>query len=327
MSAIRSLLISRPAKLTLSVALVVAVIWQVGPNAVVPRELHWEWMLAAGLLFLASNVVGSVQWNLLLRGAGISLPMVAVIRAYFVALFFNNFLIGNVGGDVLRALDIRRRAGERDGGTEAGVATIVMDRFLGFFTMMCFAVGASLFVSERLEAGAMIFLLLAGFVVLGVAITSRRMGKLADGFLAKLLPERLAGSVQNLRDGFVAMRMRPRALAGALALSALVQGARIVVHFLCSLALGLDVPFIYFITFIPLVSVAAAIPISSGGLGTREWAAVGLFSTVGVAGAGVVAMELAAHAITLITSLPGAVTFVTGRDATARAAADDRETP
>ena len=102
-------------------------------------------------------------------------------------------------------------------------------------------------------------------------------------------------------------------LLQALVISAFVQGLRIVVHYLCSLSLGLDVPFIYFAAFIPLVSVAAAIPISTGGLGTREWAAVGLFATVGVAGAGVVTMELMAHAVTLVSSLPGAIAFITRR--------------
>lgn len=312
---LRRLLTSRPAKLLISLALVAAVVWQVGPHAVVPETVLWQWIAAAVGVFTVSNLLGAYQWNLLLKSAGLKLPLTAVVRAYFIALFFNNFLIGNVGGDVMRALDVRSRTEAGKGNTEAGVATIVMDRFLGFFTMMCFAVAASLVATEQIESGVAIFSLLGVFLVVGVLITSRRVGRVADGFLGRLLPERLSGPLVNLRQGFAAMRVNAGTLLQALVISGFVQGLRIVVHYLCSLSLGLEVPFIYFVTFIPLVSVAAAIPISSGGLGTREWAAVGLFGTVGIAGAGVVTMELMAHAVTLLSSLPGAIAFIFRRTA------------
>jgi glycosyltransferase 2 family protein len=308
---IRKVLLSRPAKLIVSLALVVAVISEVGPRAVIPGKLAWEWLVGAALLFLASNIIGAFQWNLLLRAADISLPRHFVNRAYFVALFFNNFLIGNVGGDVLRAIDVGRESSGDSGGTEAGVATIVMDRFLGFFTLMCFAFVAALVASEQVRVGATIFTLLGVFVVLGVLITSRRMGTAADTFILRLVPDRLAQRLVNLRMGFVSLRQSPTTLVRAWALSVAMQGMRILVHFMCSRALGLEIPLIYFMTFIPIVSVAAAIPISLGGLGTREWAAVALFGSVGVAGAGVVTMELLAHGVTLVSSLPGAIAFVT----------------
>ncbi|HDS74834.1 MAG TPA: flippase-like domain-containing protein [Firmicutes bacterium] len=311
---LRSVIFSRPAKLFISIALIAAVIWQVGPHAVVPETIRWSWIVVAIALFLLSNIFGAFQWNLLLRCAGLRLPVFTVIRAYFIALFFNNFLIGNVGGDVLRAIDVRTRVERGQGKTEAAIATIVMDRFLGFFTMMCFAVGAALFATERLESGAILFILLAAFVVVGTLITSRRVGLFADRWIIRILPARLAVTIVRLRAGFVAMRTSPVVLAQAFAISAFVQGIRIIVHYVCSLAIGLDIPFLYFVTFIPLVSVAAAIPISFGGLGTREWAAVGLFKTVGVGGAGIVAMELIAHGVTLVASLPGAIDFVTRKN-------------
>jgi len=314
---LRSVIFSRPAKLLISTALVAAVIWQVGPHAVIPETIRWGWIAVAVVLFLVSNIFGAFQWNLLLRCADLRLPVFAVIRAYFVALFFNNFLIGNIGGDVLRAVDVRSRVERGQGKTEAAVATIVMDRFLGFFTMMCFAVGAALLATESLESGSIIFILLSAFIIVGTLITSRRVGVFADRWITRILPAGLAVTIVRLRAGFVAMRTSPIVLAKAFIISAIVQGMRIVVHYVCSLAIGLEIPFVYFVTFIPLVSVAAAIPISSGGLGTREWAAVGLFKTIGVGGAGIVAMELIAHGVTLVASIPGAIDFVT-RKSTSR---------
>jgi uncharacterized membrane protein YbhN (UPF0104 family) len=125
------------AKIGVSAIMISLVIWQVGPTAVVPETIKWWYVAGAVILFLVSNILGSFQWNLLLRSAAIELPTMKVLRAYFVALFFNNFFIGGVGGDVLRAIDVSRNANNgKSGRTESGVATIVMDRFLGLFTML-----------------------------------------------------------------------------------------------------------------------------------------------------------------------------------------------
>lgn len=309
--------VSRALKLLVSVVLVAAIVWQVGPDALRPRVFLWWYALAAVAVFLLSNIVGAYQWSLLLAIAGIRLPGRVVARAYFISLFFNNFLIGSVGGDILRAFEVRKNASPaHENATASGVATIVMDRFLGFFTMMVFAGVAALFTEEHTEFGALIAGVLGVFVVLGVLITSRRIGTGMDACLAWLLPERMASTLSNLRSGFVAMRARWPVLGLAAGVSFVVQGMRIFVHYLCALSIGVDIPLIYFWTFIPLIGVAAAIPVSSGGLGPREWAAKWLFSTLpGVAAGGVVAMELLAHVTALVSSLPGAVAFVLRREA------------
>ncbi len=205
----RSLWIPRLAKIAVSAVLIAAVIWQVGPKAVVPERLRWGYLVIAVGLFLASNLFGAYQWSLLLRSANIELAPRVVTRAYFVALFFNNFLIGGIGGDVLRALDLRRNSEHGSHGrTAAGVATIVMDRFLGFFTMMWFAGAAAWLTKEHSGATAPIAGLLASFVALGILLTSRRIGRRFDAVVVRMLSDRMARSVVNLRTGFVAMRRR-----------------------------------------------------------------------------------------------------------------------
>jgi len=314
----RSPWVSRVLKLLVSIVLIGGIVWQVGPDAVLPTSFSWWYGIAAVAVFVLSNLLGAYQWNLLLKIAGIELPKRVVTRAYFISLFFNNFLIGNVGGDVLRAFEVRKNASPGLTHTTAsGVATIVMDRFLGFFTMMIFAGAAALFTEEHSEFGALIAAVLGSFVVLGVLITSRRIGTRVDACVVGLLPERVSRTITGLRAGFVAMRARWVVLGMAAAVSFLVQGLRIYVHYLCALSIGVDIPLIYFWTFIPLIGVAAAIPISSGGLGPREWAAKWLFTTLpGVGAGGVVAMELLAHVTALVSSLPGAVAFVLRKEST-----------
>ena len=83
--------------------------------------------LALGVM-LASNILGSFQWNRLLRAVGIDIPFWKVCAYYHVGLFFNNFLPANVGGDFARVLDASR------GGASSraqAFSTVLMDRMVG----------------------------------------------------------------------------------------------------------------------------------------------------------------------------------------------------
>ena len=317
-------------KLVVSLVLIAIVAASVGPKYLVPEFFDWRYAVAAAFVFFVSNLLGAFQWNLLLRGASIGLPMWTMLRAYFVALFFNNFLIGNVGGDVIRAFDVRKNMDPaREGRTEAGVSTIVMDRFLGFFTMLWFAALGASVAHGHTRVTMMVLALLIGFTVTGVLITSSRIGALADRLVMRFLPDRLASVVVNLRSGFAAMRRRKGLLISAAIVSVGVQALRILVHYLCGMSVGVDERLLalglerteqiaYFFTFIPLVSIVAAVPVSFGGLGTREAAAVGLFKTVAYTASraaveplygAVTTMEILAHVTALASSLPGAFAF------------------
>jgi glycosyltransferase 2 family protein len=56
-------------------------------------------------------------------------------------------------------------------------------------------------------------------------------------------------------------------------------------EYLVVLALGLDIPYLYFLLLFPIANTAGFIPITFGGLGTREFTAIIIFSTLfGISG-------------------------------------------
>ena len=62
-------------------------------------------------MFTLSNFLGSIQWRALLQLQDIHLPFKQVVLLYFVGVFFNNFMVGNVGGDAVRIYDLKRLTG------------------------------------------------------------------------------------------------------------------------------------------------------------------------------------------------------------------------
>jgi uncharacterized membrane protein YbhN (UPF0104 family) len=60
---------------------------------------------------------GTWRWRVLLDAQGVHVPRSRLLSSYLVAIFFNNFLPSNIGGDVVRitntARHVRRRSPQR----------------------------------------------------------------------------------------------------------------------------------------------------------------------------------------------------------------------
>jgi uncharacterized membrane protein YbhN (UPF0104 family) len=101
-----------------------------------------------------------------------------------------------------------------------------------------------------------------------------------------------------------------RAIGTALLISVIFNTLLVVENYLVALAVGMNLSLAYFFVFVPLLSLTLMLPISLGGLGVREGAAVLLFTQVGVDEAVAVAYSLGVYAIARITGLIGGGFFV-----------------
>ena len=62
------------------------------------------------LVFVLSVIAGAWQWGRLLAALGIALGWRKLLELYWVGLFFNNLMPGNLGGDVVKVVDLSRAA-------------------------------------------------------------------------------------------------------------------------------------------------------------------------------------------------------------------------
>src|SRR5207244_2735510 len=60
------------------------------------------WLAAVGL-YVLTQVVSAVRWQMLSRPLGFEQPLSHYVGFYFIGMFFNLFLPTSVGGDVVRA--------------------------------------------------------------------------------------------------------------------------------------------------------------------------------------------------------------------------------
>jgi len=80
------------------------------------------------------------RWGLLLGAQDVHVSHTALLSSYLVAIFFNNFLPSNIGGDVVRIRDTARPARSKTLAT----TVILIDRVLGMLGLVLVAaIGAT----------------------------------------------------------------------------------------------------------------------------------------------------------------------------------------
>ena len=271
------------------------------------------YLLAAAILTGQLTLMG-VRWWYLMRFQKLTVPLPATIRLMYVGHFFNFFLPGSTGGDVVRAYLATKRTSSRT----VAVATVLLDRFAGLSGMALLAGVMTLATwgdprsrQAAVAVGATVAIILAA----GAVLFSRRVGRMLR---LDALIDRLPRS-GNFRIAIRTLRDLPQdppatAVVGAITVS---------VHLLLASgiacmgkALGLPVPIGLYFLFVPVIYILAALPISIGGLGVTEGMYVVFFAQgAQVDISAVVALSLLARFTPMLLSLPGLAFWLAQRGA------------
>jgi len=302
-------------KIAVSAVLIILLLRTIGWAPIRDQFSHALWRSAAVSLglFMVSNLLGAWQWHLILKSKKIRLPFHRVLGYYHIGLFFNNFLIGNVGGDAFRVYDIRRISGETNG----ALSTVFFDRFVGFFAMASLALFAALTAARQMVLASALEAILFIFGAWALAcafLFHEPFAKKFSWIFRLLLPASLHVKAKAFYYSLHEFRSDKRLLLHLLGISLLVQTLRILTHFYAARSLGVRVRASFFFLFIPVGALVASMPISLGGLGVREQSAVTLFSPLGIPAAKIVAFEFLAYLVGIVSSLPGGILFALRRE-------------
>jgi uncharacterized protein (TIRG00374 family) len=309
-------------KTLLSLALLALLLARIPAREVMAtlRAAHPFWLWSAAGLLLASNLIGSFQWERLLNAVEIRIPFWKVASYYHVGLFFNNFLPAGVGMDIARVMDASRYGRPK----AVALSSVLMDRLVGTVALAGLALITTLPAINRFHL-SLVYLALLGFFGFSMTLVwavfhpatlptvERGLSRIGLGGLKPHLEE-LASSLAGFRD-------RRAAVARLLSVALLVQLARIGVHVLVAQALGLRIPLTYFFLFVPLVAVIVSLPISLNGIGLREGAGVFLFGLIGVDRVHAFSLQFTTYLVAVAVSLIGGVVFlarIPGRRAVTR---------
>lgn len=270
-------------------------------------------LVSGFIIFILQFLMFTVRWKLvtsLLSPISFALSL----RLHLIGQFFNTFVPGGVGGDVVKAIDLSAAIQKPKKNT---LALTLLDRAVGLYSLVLFSfVFLTIEMKSLNESHYKYLMTSAGlFIIAGICI-----------ILRKKIRVLFYNLTQNLKNNFIA-NLRESLLSFFDYLDQLIETGKLKYFIVISLAAQfLSILFLYivvsslveapptYVLFFPLACfafMAMAIPITPGGIGFGQAAFYFIFKSFGdpVAEAAIVGVSLL-QLFYIVLSLPGGYYFI-----------------
>ena len=240
------------------------------------RRADWHWLLAGVFAYGAVEILGAIQWQLLLRIQGFRLPWLQATSIFFIGVFFTLFTPGLIAGDAMQILYLVKAKPERK--VEA-VLVVMMDRILGLLALLSLftVVAAARFHwLRRTPVTAKLFDLTIILLAMGLLSLIAAVPAAKSRWLHKLFSAlHLADTIAEIRDALRCYLVSRRRTAFAFSLTVAAHLFYFGTFYCAGRALeGNDMsraPSLgEMFSIMPIVNTLTALPISFAGIGVRE---------------------------------------------------------
>jgi uncharacterized protein (TIRG00374 family) len=264
--------------------------------------------LAFALLWVG-HYICIFRWRLLMRPLMPVFSSIRLFEIYCIGLFFNLAFPTAVGGDVVKMYYVGRPSRRY---AESFAATF-LDRDSGMLAMLILACLGTLFYPMNVPGIPVLLIVWAsfgGFLALNAVLFMPALHRLLTRWLHRLKLGRTAARIDAISSAFQLMGKNPRVLFYSLLISLLNQLLVFIVTSIMALGLRLDIPFQYFLVFVPVITLVTMLPITLSGTGLRELAFVSLFGAIGISSASSMALGLLSSITVLLSAVPGGIIYI-----------------
>lgn len=241
--------------------------------------------LIVSFLFLAFSLFCcGTRWYLLTKAQGLNLSYKALIELTMIGNFFNTFMPGAVGGDLIKAWYV---AGAAPKQKTKSVFTVLLDRIIGLSVIVFYAAMTLLFYStwmkehrelQGLAVGIWAFTF--GSLFFALLFFSSKDGRW--GFSKRF--SKLVARSQKLSilfDAILLYRSKHFTVLASVGLSALSILGTILLFRIQGNTIGITLDTAHYFFIVPIGLTVSAIPLLPGGIGVGQVAFFSLFQWTG----------------------------------------------
>jgi uncharacterized protein (TIRG00374 family) len=274
---------------------------EVGLNRMV-READVRYLLLALTVIPIAFALTTYRWHLLLEAVGIHIAMLQTFAVNMVGLFYNTFMPGSTGGDLVKAWYASKHTPHRTW----AVISVLMDRAIGLLALVILGGAMAAYQWQTpacrkvaIVSGALLALTAVGLTVFYTPLLRRLTG--FDFIVSRLPGQHL------LQTAIKGLEMyghdHPSKTILALILCFPVHMTSIASAMMAGHAFGLSLPPLYYWVIVPVIALVGAIPISPQGAGVMEGMAILLTRRQGVTVSQAVALTLAIRLVQIFWNL------------------------
>lgn len=275
------------------------------------RAAHYSWVVIAIVSYVIVELAAAFRWWVLLKVQGIYLSFPRLSGLFLIGMFYNQFLPGGTGGDIIKSYFLLKETPDKKAGA---LLAVVFDRLIGLMALVSITGTLVLlrysWLAQKPETKQLLWILL---FMLGSSILGLLTSFVISGFnLFRSLPEKFPG-----REKLIEIAAAYHLYAHHWRATLVAFGASLVAHlgtfftFLCA-AYGLraNVALVDFFAVMPIERTISALPISFAGVGIREKVfQIMLSGLCGVPESVAVLIGSLSFLIMLLCSAPGAIVY------------------
>ncbi|MCL4460048.1 MAG: flippase-like domain-containing protein [Chloroflexi bacterium] len=274
------------------------------------RDTNYLYVFLSLFSLLLIYPLMALKWGALLSLQAVRIPLRILAILYWIGAFFNVVIPGRYGGDVFRAYALFKHT-KQVGGT----ISVVLDRLSGIAVLFMLAILASL-INYSL-VGANFLLAISLVFVVFLILVALFFTKSIYLFIANLVHRfglfNLERQVLDLIEAVHSYKRQSRSWLNVFALTLIAQVLSVLTCYFGAVALGIALPFGYFLLLMPPIFLTALLPISINGIGVQDSAYVFFFSKVGVGASEALSMSILYHLLRTALDLLGGIIYLARR--------------
>jgi len=287
----------------IGISILVYLLYRIGPGRILDALLTVRpgFLFLAIILYLPFLIMQPLKWGYLLSKQGIKIRFRDLFR-YNVISWAYGMLTPAKLGSLIRIYYLRDH-------TKKPLATcatsVIIDRMLDLLSVTILAfIGAtflsSFFIGLQYSIAAFMLVFFAGIVLFFQPRWNRHILRVVYRFV---VPKRMKGLAAKSFNELFENLPGFRSIFVTFVLSILTWVLLYSQLFVLAHAFSISVPYLQFITIAPVTTIVGLIPVTIGGIGTREATYAVLFSVFGIQAALMVSFSLTSHMLALVVAV------------------------
>src|SRR5437762_2474551 len=115
------------------------------------RNAQYHWVIIGILAYVVVEIAAAFRWHVLLKVQGIHLSFARLCGLFLIGMFYNQFLPGGTGGDIMKSYYLLKETPDKKAGA---LLAVVFDRFIGLVALVAITATFTAFLCAAYALGA-----------------------------------------------------------------------------------------------------------------------------------------------------------------------------
>lgn len=276
------------------------------------KKVNIYFLLITLVLLIIMLVVQTFKWHIIAVFQDIKVPFKESFKINLMSNFYGLITPSKLGS-VIRAEYLKEYTKNKNIGK--GLFNFTIDKVLDITSVIFMAILFSFVFKDKISLPLSFFTgLFLLFLLLTLFFIKKERSKIVLRFFyKKFINEKIKNKTKTTFNSFYEHIPKKRYFILFFLLNVISWLFIYLIYYFIGLSLGIKINFLYYMAILPLGTLVSLIPISIGGLGTREAALISLFALFNVSSAKVFSMSVIDYFI--VGLIPSIITlFLIWRD-------------